>query len=77
LTKSLELARELGYKDASLIEEHSEDIAKAYEEKRYDDIEKWLEQDLYAIRYLDLSGALAKLIEHLLEKGRTLFQRTE
>jgi hypothetical protein len=76
LTKSLELARELGYKDASLIEEHGEDIAKAYEEKRYDDIGGWL-KDLYVIRYLDLSDALAKLIEHSLEKGRTLFQRTE
>jgi hypothetical protein len=77
LAKSLELARELGYKDAPLIEEHGEDIAKAYEEKRYGDIEKWLEQDLYVIRYLDLSGALVKLIKHSLEKGRTLFQRTE
>jgi hypothetical protein len=78
LTKVFELIRgELGYKDAPLIEEHGKDVAKAYEEKRYDDVERWLEQDLYAIRYLDLSGALVRLIEYSLEEGRQLFQHTE
>ena len=77
-TKVFELIRgELGYKDTPLVEEHGKDVAKAYEEKRYDDIERWLEQDLYAIRYLDLSGALVKLIKYSLEESRQLFQHTE
>jgi len=78
LAKLFELIRdELGYKEAPLVEEHGKDVAKAYEEERYDDIERWLEQDLYAIRYLDLSGALAKLTEYSLEEDRPLFQHTE
>lgn len=78
LTKVFKLIRdELNYKDAPLVEEHGEEVAKAYEEKRYGDIEQWLMQDLYATRYLDLSGALVKLIEYSLKEGRPLFWHTE
>ena len=56
--------RDLGYSDAPQIEKHGEEIAKAYEEERYSEIEYWLKEDLQAIRYLYLSGAITEYIKH-------------
>ena len=65
---------ELGIVDAPQLEEHGEEIAKAYEGSEYMNIEKWLKQDLYAIRYLDLSGIIPRLIELSIRKGEFIFK---
>ncbi len=78
LAKVIQFIRdELGCKDAPLIEEHGEKVAEAYKGKRYEDIEKWLKQDLYAVRYLDLSAAVTKLVEYSLKEGKRLFSDSE
>jgi len=60
--------------DAPQLEEHGEEIAKAYEGSEYMNIEEWLKQDLYAIRYLDLSGIIPILIELSMRKGEFIFK---
>ncbi|RLG93913.1 hypothetical protein DRO29_07125 [Candidatus Bathyarchaeota archaeon] len=65
---------ELGIVNAPQLEEHGEEIAKAYEGSEYMNIEKWLKQDLYAIRYLDLSGIIPRLIELSIRKGEFIFK---
>lgn len=78
LAKIIQLIRDkLSCNNAPPLEEHGEEVARAYDEKRYDNIEKWLKQDLYALRYLDLSGAMVKLVEHSLKEGRRLFLDSE
>lgn len=75
LSKVLEMLRDkLGYIDTPQCEEHGEKITKSYEEKNYASIEYWLKQDLYAIRYLDLSGAIIQLIDYSIKKGRPIFK---
>ncbi|RLE53127.1 MAG: hypothetical protein DRJ30_07160 [Candidatus Methanomethylicota archaeon] len=68
------LRNELGYVNAPKLEYHGEKVARAYEEKRYTVIENWLKEDLYATRYLDLSGAIGKLIEYSVKKGKPIFK---
>ncbi len=56
--------------------EHSMDgssMRELYPEKKYDDIEKHLKEDLIAIRWLDLYGA-KKLIERSVKEGRPIFR---
>lgn len=52
-----------GVEGDPVVEDHRECVREAYESEEYENIEKWLIGDLKAVRWLELSGVIPRLIE--------------
>ncbi|BBD73328.1 hypothetical protein HS1genome_1717 [Sulfodiicoccus acidiphilus] len=51
------------------VEDHGAETAEAFERGRYDLIERWLVDDVYALWRLDRSRAVEKMIRNYVERG--------
>lgn len=67
------IEKQLGCLNVPKVEDHSNEISLAYEKKKFNSILKWLKQDLYAVRFLDLSGFVTKLLEYSIASDKPLF----